>query len=48
MVVSDTIAILFGKFLSQRISNKSMNILSGFIFIGFGFLGCIDFLINLF
>ena len=47
MVVSDTIAILFGKFLSQRISNKSMNILSGFIFIGFAILGFVNFFINL-
>ena len=41
MVVSDTIAILFGKFLSNKISDKSMRILSGSIFIIFAIIGFI-------
>ncbi len=47
MVISDSIAILFGKFLSHKISSTSLNILSGIIFIAFGIFGFIDFFINL-
>lgn len=47
MVISDSIAILLGKFLSNRISSKMMNILSGIIFLGFGTLGFIRFFIDL-
>lgn len=46
MVASDTIAILFGKFLSNKVSNKCMNTLSGIIFILFGVFGFISFLIE--
>ncbi len=45
MVCSDFLAILFGKFLNTKISSKSMNFLSGILFIIFGTLGLINFLI---
>lgn len=41
MVLSDAIAILFGKFLSAKISDKLMNTLSGIIFLFFGVIGMI-------
>lgn len=47
MVVSDAIAILFGKFLTRKVSSKFMNTLSGIIFLLFGMLGLIRFLFNL-
>ncbi len=48
MVVSDAIAILFGKFLCSKISDKLMNTLSGIIFLAFGVIGMIGFLTTLF
>lgn len=39
MIVSDTIAIILGKFLSQKISDKFIKLLSGLLFIIFGILG---------
>ncbi len=47
MVVSDAIAILFGKFLTSKVSSKFMNTLSGIIFLLFGIVGLIGFLFNL-
>ena len=47
MVVSDGIAIVFGKFLSSKLSSKVMNTLSGIIFLAFGSIGLIGFLANL-
>ncbi len=47
MVVSDAIAILFGKFLSSKVSSNCMNVLSGIIFLLFGIVGIVGFLINL-
>lgn len=44
MVVSDALAILFGKFLSNKISNHTMNMLSGLIFLAFGIFGFISLL----
>lgn len=44
MVTSDAIAILFGKFLSSKISSNCMNVLSGIIFLLFGIGGFIGFL----
>lgn len=41
MVVSDFIAVLFGKFLNSRISEKTMNLLSGSLFLAFGSIGLI-------
>lgn len=41
MVVSDFIAVLFGKFLNSKISEKAMNLLSGCLFLAFGILGLI-------
>lgn len=41
MVVSDFIAVLFGKFLNSKISEKTMNLLSGSLFLTFGILGLI-------
>lgn len=43
MVISDLLAILFGKFLSKKISDKSMSILSSTIFFVFGIFGLIGF-----
>lgn len=47
MVFSDCIAILFGKFLSKKISEKSLQRLSGFIFLLFGFFGLAKFISTL-
>ncbi len=41
MVVSDLIAVLFGKFLNSKISEKAMNLLSGVLFLAFGAIGLI-------
>lgn len=41
MVICDAIAIFFGKFLSNHISEESMKKLSGILFIIFGILGFI-------
>ena len=41
MVVCDAIAIFFGKFLSNHISEESMKKLSGILFIIFGIIGFI-------
>lgn len=45
MVVSDYLAILFGRFLNSKLSSNFMNILSGIIFLIFGFVGLIGFFI---
>lgn len=45
MVISDSIAILFGKFLKSKISDNVMNTLSGVIFLLFGSLGLINFFV---
>lgn len=42
MVISDLIAIIFGKVLMSRISDKSIKILSGILFIIFGVLGFLN------
>lgn len=39
MVVCDSIAIVFGKFLNKHISEKTMQKLSGILFLIFGFIG---------
>ena len=39
MVISDLIAILFGKLLSNKISDKNIKIISGLLFILFGIIG---------
>ena len=41
MVVSDSIAILFGKFLSNYISEQTMKKVSGILFLIFGLIGFI-------
>jgi len=41
MVVSDSIAIMFGKFLSKHISEKVMQKVSGILFLIFGLIGLI-------
>ena len=46
MVISDSLAIIFGKMLSKKISDKAMETLSGVIFLLFGFLGLINYLIR--
>lgn len=43
MVISDALALMLGKFLSNKISEKAMNTLSGIIFLLFGFFGLIHF-----
>lgn len=43
MVISDSIAIAFGKFLNNYISEKAMQRLSGVLFLIFGFIGLIQF-----
>lgn len=47
MVLSDSIAILFGKFLSHKVSEKTMNLLSGILFLIFGIIGLISFFIKI-
>lgn len=44
MVISDMLAILFGKFLSSKISESTISKLSGLLFIIFGIIGLIKFL----
>ncbi len=46
MVISDSIAILFGKFLSSKVSSRMMSTLSALIFLLFGIVGMIKFFIN--
>ena len=42
MVLSDLIAIIFGKFLSNKLSENTMQKLSGILFLIFGFVGLLD------
>jgi len=44
MVISDSIAIVFGKFLNNKFSEKTIQKLSGVLFILFGIIGFINFL----
>lgn len=44
MVFSNFLAIILGKLLSKKISAKSMNFLSGILFLSFGILGILCFL----
>ena len=46
MLLSNSIAIFFGKWLSHKISDKYIDILSNSIFIIFGFLGLINIFLN--
>lgn len=43
MVISDSIAIIFGKWLSNKLSPKTMNLLSGVLFLIFGIIGLFAF-----
>ncbi len=43
MVLSDLLAVLFGKFLNTKISDTLMNTLSGILFLLFGSIGLIGF-----
>ena len=45
MVASDLIAIIFGKALSQKIPEKIIQKISGILFLIFGMLGIINFII---
>ena len=45
MVISDLLAILFGKFLSTKVSDNLIQKLSGILFIIFGIIGFIKFII---
>ena len=44
MVISDSFAILFGKFLSKKFSESFLQKLSGILFIIFGIIGFINFI----
>ena len=44
MVVSDSIAIVFGKMLSKRIPDNIINLCSGLLFIIFGFICLINYI----
>ena len=46
MVLSDFIAIILGKYLSSKISDKTMNLVSGLIFLIFGVLGIFSLIIT--
>ena len=46
MIISNLIAIIFGKALSQKIPEKIMQKSSGFLFLIFGFLGLLNFIFN--
>ena len=46
MVVSDLIAIIFGKVLATKIPESAMQKLSGILFLIFGILGIFNFLLN--
>lgn len=43
MCISDSIAIIFGKWLNTKVSSKTMNFLSGILFLIFGVIGLISF-----
>ena len=45
MVASDLIAILFGKFLSKKVSENTMQTFSGILFLIFGTIGLLNILI---
>lgn len=45
MIVSDSIAIIFGKFLSKKIPDNIINLCSGLLFLIFGFIGFINFIL---
>lgn len=45
MMASDLIAIAFGKVLSKRISDKTMQKFSGILFLIFGFIGLLNFIL---
>ena len=45
MIISDLIAIIFGKALSNKIPENTMQKLSGILFLIFGFLGVLNFFI---
>lgn len=45
MIVSDSIAIIFGKFLSKKVTDNIINLCSGLLFLIFGFIGFINFIL---
>lgn len=45
MIASDLIAIVFGKVLSRKISETTMQKFSGILFLIFGFIGLLDFIL---
>ena len=45
MVISNSVAIFFGKLLGEKISSSSIEILSNIIFILFGFAGILGFIL---
>lgn len=47
MCISDSIAIIFGKWLNTKVSSKTMNLLSGILFLIFGVIGVISFFMEI-
>lgn len=45
MIASDSIAIVFGKLLSKKLSDNAINLCSGLLFLVFGFAGFINFIL---
>lgn len=45
MIVSDSIAIVFGKLLSKKLSDNAISLCSGLLFLIFGFAGFINFIL---
>ena len=45
MIVSDSIAIIFGKLLSKKVPDNIINLCSGLLFLIFGFIGFINFIL---
>lgn len=43
MVLSDLLAVLFGKFLNTKISEQVMNMVSGILFLALGIIGLVGF-----
>ena len=45
MVLSDLIAIIFGKVLAKKIPEKTIKIFSGILFLIFGIIGTLNFIL---
>mgnify|MGYP003508296722 FL=1 len=45
MIASDSIAIIFGKLLSKKIPDNIISLCSGLLFLIFGFVGFVNFIL---